>query len=787
MRLDAVDAWWRAANYLAVAQIYLRSNALLRRPLSADDIKPRLLGHWGTVPGLTLVAAHLQRLIQDTGDEILLVVGPGHGAPGVLSELYLEGALAEIDPRFTLDEIGLGEFVKCFSWPGGHPSHVGPILPGTIHEGGELGYSLSHAFGAAFDAPDRIVACVVGDGEAETGPIAAAWHSPKFVDPVRDGAVLPILHLNGQKLSGPTILARMSERELVDMFAGLGYDADIVAGRTASAVHARFQAALDRARARIRALQARARSGVKLVRPHWPLIVLRTPKGWTGPKELDGHAIEGTPRAHQVPIAHPKTNPVHLAALAAWLASYRPHELFDADGRPSAEVLSIVPSGDRHLGRAPSANRGATELALPPIDAHAVAISRSKHTAGANEKVTDALVESTRPLGAYLREIIRADDERRNFRLVCPDETASNRLQDVFDVTCRAFSWPVDARTEGVGPGGRVMEILSEHTCQGWLEGYLLTGRHGLFACYEAFATIVDSMVAQHAKWLKVSREIAWRKPIPSLNYLLTSHSWRQDHNGYSHQGPGFIDTLVSKKSSVVRIYLPPDANTLLCTAEHCFESRDYVNLMIASKSFMPQWLDLKAARAHCARGAGEWAWAGHEAERAEVILACAGDVPTLEIMAAANLLRVQCPSLRFRVVNIVDLFALCTPEDHPHGIEVARFRALFGDTTPVVFAFHGYPRVVHELLHHRPDASRFHVRGYIEEGTTTTPFDMVVRNHMSRFDLCAMAVARARPGSREAAEFETWRRAQIARHTAWIVEHGEDLPEIAKWRWEDA
>ncbi len=774
-RVAALDSWWRAANYLATAQIYLRDNALLRRPLAASHIKTRLLGHWGTVPGLTLVYAHLNRLIRDTDAEMLLVVGPGHGAPGVLSGLFLEGALEKIDRRFARNAAGVERFARAFSWPGGFASHVNPLLPGTIHEGGELGYSLSHAFGASFDDPELIVACVVGDGEAETGPIAAAWHSTRFLDPARDGAVLPILHANGHKLSGPTIYARMSDGELRDYFGACGWNVAIVAGTEPHRVHDLMWDALDSAYAQIRDQQRRARLDGSAVEVRWPLIVLRTPKGWTGPKSIDGSPVEGTPRAHQVPIKAPRSNPDHLRALEQWLQSYGPDALFDEKGRPNPSVASLTPRPQRRLGRSRRANAGAAarSLRLPRIEPFALDVP----TPGS------VCTETTRVLGRLLRAIFELNEDRKNFRLVCPDETASNRLQDVFEVTSRAFnrSNPSD---EGVARDGRVMEILSEHTCQGWLEGYLLTGRHGMFACYEAFTTIVDSMVAQHAKWLKTAAEVPWRKPIASLNYLLTSHSWRQDHNGYSHQGPGFIDTLVSKKSSVVRVYLPPDANTLLCVARHCFATTNRINLMIASKSVMPQWLDLAAAREHCERGASTWTWASTAEKDADVVLACAGDVPTLETLAAAQILRERAPRLRVRVVNVVDLFTLCSKQDHPHGLDDDEFEELFGRAAQVVFAFHGYPRVIHELLHHRPEPERFHVRGYAEEGTTTTPFDMVVVNRMSRFHLAELALERAASKSRSARTVRAWCQEQLAEHTRWIRVHGEDRAEISDWRW---
>ncbi|HTF91350.1 MAG TPA: phosphoketolase family protein [Planctomycetota bacterium] len=772
LRLEPLDAFWRAANYLAAAQIYLQANPLLRRPLVAEDVKPRLLGHWGTVPGITLVSAHLNRLIQDTRAKVLLLVGPGHGAPGVLSSVFLEGTLGEHEPRFSRDEAGIERFVRAFSWPGGMPSHVTAQTPGSIHEGGELGYSLSHAFGAAFDHPEQIVACIVGDGEAESGPIAAAWHSVRYLDAARDGAVLPILHLNGYKISSPTISARSSDEELGQFFAGIGWEARVVAGTEPMLVHEQMWSALDWAHGRIREIQAAARGGKARERARWPLLLLRTPKGWTGPKRLDGKQIEGLPASHQIPIHDPRKKPGHLKALESWLASYAPRELFDERGVPVAGVLANLPPAELCMGRNPLANAGRTmrALALPRIEDQAVEV----------EIPGKLSVETTRPLGRWLRDLFAAN--ARNFRMFCPDETSSNRLDDVFDATARAFQGPFEPSDEHLARDGRVMEILSEHTCQGWLEGYVLTGRHGLFPCYEAFAVIVDSMVAQHAKWLKIASEVAWRAPVASLNYLLTSHSWRQDHNGYSHQGPGFLDNLLSKKSSIVRIYLPCDANTLLAAAEHCFASRQLINLMIASKNAMPQWLALPAAREHCARGASAWDWAGNEVGPAKVVLACAGDTPTMEILAAAEILKRIAPELSLRVVNVFDLFALASRRDHPHGLEDAVFQRLFGDDTPVVFAFHGYPRGIHELVHHRPNPERFHVRGYVEEGTTTTPFDMVVRNGVSRFQLATMALERA--GHPKAKPLAAELQSSLDRHRAYIEKHGEDPAEIAQWTW---
>jgi xylulose-5-phosphate/fructose-6-phosphate phosphoketolase len=776
-RLEQIHAYWQAANYLSAVQIYLRQNALLREPLAASQIKPRLLGHWGTVPGLTLVYAHLNRLILETDASVMLVVGPGHGAPAILSCLFLDGTLADVYPELARDAAGVNKLARQFSWPGGVPSHIGPLTPGTINEGGELGYSLAHAYGAAFDNPDLLVACIVGDGEAETGPLAAAWHSNKFLDPISDGAVLPILHLNGYKLSGPTVYARMSDEELTQLFTGYGYAVRFVEGDEPTAVHSALWDALDWAHSLILALQREARSrGTAPERPRWPLLLLRTPKGWTGPKQLDGTPIEGTFHAHQVPIPDPATNPGHLAALDAWLRSYHPEALFDGEGHPVAKITALVPQGDRRMGNNPHTNGGALlrPLRQPELDDYAVHVPSPGAVAA----------EATRELGRYLRDIFALNAQERNFRLFCPDETTSNRLQDVFAVTQRPFLWPLVPTDEYLAPEGRVMEILSEHTCEGWLEGYLLTGRHGMYACYEAFATIVDSMVNQYGKWLKMAQEIPWRTPTASLNYLLTSHSWRQDHNGYSHQGPGFINNLLTKKGSVVRIYLPPDTNSLLWVTDHCLRMREHINLIVVTKQPSPQWLTLEEAREHCARGASVWEWASNDDGNPDVVLAAAGDVPTVETLAAAWLLRRALPDLRVRVVNVVDLLTLDMPSEHPHGLETDDFVKLFTDDRPVIFAFHGYPRVIHEMVYRRPNAGRFHVRGYMEEGTTTTPFDMVVANNMSRYQLAISAlrfVSRMHVAAAEAAD--DFRR-KLAEHRAYIRQHDEDLPEVRDWRW---
>ena len=775
-RLASLSAYWRAANYLGASQLYLHDNVLLGRPLRPEDIKPRLLGHWGTQPGLNLVYAHLDRLVQDRSAQVLLVVGPGHGAPAILANLFLEGTLGEYYPEFTRDAEGMRALTRAFSWPRGLPSHLGPMVPGTIHEGGELGYSLSHAFGAALDNPNLLVACVVGDGEAETGPLATAWHSTKFLDPATSGAVLPIFHLNGYKLSGPTLFARMSGLELHQYFYGNGYEMRFVAPQTEEEAHRQLWSAMDWAYERIANIQETKRRRIGDWTQNWPVIVLKTPKGWTGPREIDGKPIEGTFHAHQLPITDPATNPAHLRALESWLRSYDPDALFDSAGRPAEAVTAMIPDAPLRLGSNPHAFGGTgVALSLPPVDDYAVAVTEPGSI--------DA--EATRELGGYLRDIFKRNDSAANFRLFSPDETMSNRLERVFEVTDRAFERPLVPTDEALSPGGRVMEMLSEHTCAGWLEGYVLTGRHGLFACYEAFSTIVDSMVTQHAKWLKVAREAPWRRSIPSLNYLLTSHAWRQDHNGYSHQGPGFIDTLISKKSSIVRVYLPPDANCLLWIMEHVFRSRDYINLIIASKNLAPQWLDAAAAHAHCVAGASVWPWvtSAGDAANIDIVIAAAGDVPTTEAIAAASLLNEYVPELCLRFVNVVDLCCLERAEEHPHGLDAERFEALFTRERPVVFAFHGYPRVIHELIHGRPDPGRFHVRGYIEEGSTTTPFDMLVRNQMSRYHLALEALRRWGQTNERITEATAYFNEQLAAHETQIVSAGVDLPEITGWR----
>ncbi|MGW0960911.1 phosphoketolase family protein [Streptomyces gelaticus] len=776
--IAALDAHWRAANYLAVGQIYLMDNPLLTRPLTREDIKPRLLGHWGTSPGLNLVYTHLNRVIRSRGVQSLAVWGPGHGGPAVLANSWLEGSYSQTYPDVGRDAEGMGMLFKQFSFPGGVPSHVAPETPGSIHEGGELGYALTHAYGAALDHPDLVVTCVIGDGEAETGPLAASWHSNKFLDPVHDGAVLPVLHLNGYKIANPTVLARLPETELDALLRGYGHDPLYVGGDEPLSVHRAMAAAMDRAVDRIRELRAAARTGGDTGRPHWPMIVLRTPKGWTGPAEVDGVPVEGTWRAHQVPLPGVRDNEDHLRQLEEWMRSYRPEELFDASGRPRSQVLSCVPGGDARLGSTPYANGGLLlrDLPIPPLDDHAVEVG----------KPGTALHEPTRVLGGLLEAVMAATAERRDFRVVGPDETASNRLDALYGATAKAWQERILPTDEHLAHDGRVMEVLSEHLCQGWLEGYLLTGRHGLFSCYEAFAHIVDSMVNQHIKWLRTSRRLAWRRPIASLNYLLTSHVWRQDHNGFSHQDPGFVDHILNKSPEVVRVYLPPDANTLLSVADHALRSRDYVNVIVAGKQPSFDWLTLDQARAHCARGAGVWQWAGTEdgSREPDVVLACAGDVPTLETLAAADLLRRHLPELAVRVVNVVDMARLLPREEHPHGMPDFEYDAVFTRNTPVIFAYHGYPWLIHRLAYRRAGHAQLHVRGYKEEGTTTTPFDMVVRNDLDRYRLVMDVIDRV-PGLGVRAAAVRQAMADVrTRHHAWIREHGTDLPEVADWTW---
>lgn len=772
--LERMHAWWRAANYLTVGQIYLQANPLLREPLTAEHIKPRLLGHWGTSPGLNLVYVHLNRLIRKYDLDVVYMAGPGHGGPALVANVWLEGSYSEFYPDIPRDEAGMLRLFRQFSTPGGVPSHVSVPTPGSIHEGGELGYVLVHAFGAVMDDPDLLVAAVVGDGEAETGPLAGSWKSIDFINPVRDGAVLPILHLNGYKISGPTVLGRQSDADLEKFFAGQGYAPVFVEGDDPLTVHQQFAAAMEAAVLRIRTIQQDARASGLKERPVWPLIVLRTPKGWTGPKTVDGVAVEGTFRAHQVPVSGVKTNPGHLRILEDWLRSYQPDELFDAQGRFESAVAALAPAGARRMGANPKANGGlvAQALKLPDYDAYRVTF----------EKRAAERIESTRRLGEYIRDIYRANPD--NFRLFCPDETNSNRLGAVFEASDRCLVSTIVPGDDHVSPGGRVMEVLSEHCCHGWLEGYTLTGRHGLFASYEAFAMIVDSMAMQHAKWLEHAGRIAWRAPVPSLNYLLTSTCWRNDHNGFSHQGPGFIDTIIHRKPVVARVYLPPDANCLLSVADHCFRSRNYLNLIVIDKQPQLQWLTMEEAKVHCAHGAGVWDMYSNFPDEPDIVLACAGDIPTQETLAAAWLLRKHAPELKVRVVNVVDLMRLCPSGRHPHGMADDAFTRIFTASAPVVFAFHGYAGVIHDLLHGRTSHDRFHVRGYKEEGTTTTPFDMVVLNELSRLHLC-LDVLRYVPGALSAhIDLVELCNRLLAEHRTHIRTYFDDLPEIRDWVW---
>ncbi|MGH3483149.1 MAG: phosphoketolase family protein [Nocardioidaceae bacterium] len=772
--LEQVHAYWRAANYLSVGQIYLLDNPLLREPLRPEHIKPRLLGHWGTTPGINFVYAHINRSIRERDLDVMYVIGPGHGGPAIAANTWLEGSYTDTYPGVTQDEAGLRRLFRQFSFPGGIPSHVAPELPGSIHEGGELGYSLAHAYGAAFDNPDLVVACVIGDGEAETGPLATSWHANKFVDPARDGAVLPILHLNGYKIANPAVLARIGNAELTQLLEGYGYEPFLVEGSDPEPAHQVMAGTLDQVLDRIREIQGAAGSGAEEQRPRWPMIVLRTPKGWTGPAEVDGLPVEGTWRSHQVPLAGTRTSKEHRTQLQRWMESYRADELFDSDGRPVEAIRSWAPSGQRRMGANPHANGGllTRDLRLPNFRDYAMAVKAP----GAE------LTEPTRVLGEFLRDVMRGNDD--NFRLFGPDETESNRLGAVYEATSKAWNAAIEPTDEHLARDGRVLEVLSEHLCQGWLEGYLLTGRHGLFSCYEAFVHIVDSMFNQHAKWLKVSRQLTWRRPIPSLNYLLTSHVWRQDHNGFSHQDPGFVDHVVNKKAEVIRVYLPPDTNTLLSVADHCLRSRDYVNVIVAGKQPQPSWLDIDEAVLHATRGAGIWEWAGNDEGEPDVVLACAGDVPTLEVMAATDLLRRRLPDLKVRVVNVVDLMRLQDEREHPHGMSDREFDALFTTDRPVVFAYHGYPWLIHRLTYRRANHRNFHVRGYIEEGTTTTPFDMVVMNNLDRFHLVIDVIDRVSGLGQRAAQLRQDMVDARTRHWAHVREYGEDLPEVRDWVW---
>jgi len=777
--LRKIDAYWRAANYLSVGQIYLLDNPLLREPLAKEHVKRRLLGHWGTTPGLNFIYAHLNRVIKARDLDMIYITGPGHGGPALVANVYLEGTYSEFYPNVSQDEEGMRRLFKQFSFPGGIPSHVAPETPGSIHEGGELGYAVSHAYGAAFDNPDLVAACVVGDGEAETGPLAAAWHSNKFLNPRTDGAVLPILHLNGYKIAGPTVLARISREELESLFVGYGYKPHFVEGSDPAAMHQAMAATLDRALDEIREIQqtARAKDGMSL-RPRWPMIVLRTPKGWTGPREVDGKKTEDYWRSHQVPFGDTAGNPAHLRLLEEWLRSYRPEEIFDGRGALVPELAALAPAGARRMGANPHANGGTLlrALRMPDFRGYAVSVPRPGH----------ATAEATRVLGKLLRDVMKANLATRNFRVFGPDETASNRLGDLFDVTGRTWLAERLPEDEHLAPDGRVMEILSEHTCQGWLEGYLLTGRHGFFSCYEAFIHIVDSMFNQHAKWLKVTtKEIPWRQPIASLNYLLTSHVWRQDHNGFSHQDPGFIDHVVNKKADIIRVFLPPDANTLLYVADWCLRSRDFINVIVAGKQPQAQWLDMDAAIKHCAAGIGIWEWASNDmGSEPDVVMACAGDVPTLETLAAVSLLREHLPELKVRVVNVVDLMTLQPREEHPHGLADRDFDALFTTDKPIIFAYHGYPWLIHRLTYRRTNHPNLHVRGYKEEGTTTTPFDMTVLNDLDRFHLVADVIDRVDKLGYAAAYVKQMMRDKLIEHREYITRTGEDMPEVRDWQW---
>ncbi len=776
--LGLIDAWWRAANYLSVGQIYLYDNPLLKEPLKLEHIKPRLLGHWGTTPGLNFIYVHLNRIIRKYDLNMIYIAGPGHGGPALVANTYLEGTYAEFYHSITEDAAGMKKLFKQFSFPGGIPSHVAPETPGSIHEGGELGYAVSHAYGAAFDNPDLIVSCVVGDGEAETGPLAAAWHSNKFLNPVTDGAVLPIFHLNGYKISNPTIFGRISSDELQKLFEGYGYKPWFVEGSEPEKMHQLMACVLDCVIGEIRDIQNKARKDGKCKRPTWPMIILRTPKGWTCPKEVDGLKTEGFWRSHQVPLSELAEKPEHIRILEDWLKSYRPEELFDEGGRLIPELREIAPKGNRRMGANPHANGGAIlkDLSMPDFRKYGVEVPAPGKTNA----------EATRVLGRFLRDIMKANAKAGNFRIFGPDETASNRLDAVFEATNRTWLEPTIPQDDHLSADGRVMEILSEHTCQGWLEGYLLTGRHGFFSCYEAFIHIVDSMVNQHAKWLKVTKnEIPWRRPIASLNYLLTSHVWRQDHNGFSHQDPGFIDHVVNKKADIVRVYFPPDANTLLSVADHCLRSRDYINVIVAGKQPNPQWLNMDQAVRHCTSGIGIWEWAGSDGgDEPDVVMACCGDIPTIETLAAVRLIKQFAPALKVRVINVVDLMTLQPPSEHPHGLSDNDFDALFTKDKPIIFAYHGYPWLIHRLTYRRTNHKNLHVRGYKEEGTTTTPFDMLVRNDLDRFHLLADVFERVPRLGHRTAYVKQFVRDRLVDHREYIVEYGQDMPEIRNWSW---
>ncbi len=776
--LRKIDAYWRAANYLSVGQIYLFDNPLLRQPLTLKHVKPRLLGHWGTTPGLNFIYVHANRLIRELDLNAINITGPGHGGPGIVANTYLEGTYSELYPEISQDVRGMQRLFKQFSFPGGIPSHVAPETPGSINEGGELGYSLAHAYGAAFDNPDLLVFCTVGDGEAETGSLATSWHSNKFLNPIRDGAVLPILHLNGWKIANPTVLGRMSDEELTHLFTGYGYKPYFLEGSDPPDMHQRMAAMLEAIVLEIRGIQETARrTGIVQPMPRWPVLILRTLKGWTGPKVVDGKPVEGTWRAHQVPLDGIFTNPKHLKQLEEWMRSYRPEELFDADGKLIPELAELAPKGDRRLGANPHANGGILlkELVLPDFRSYAVEVKKPGTSIG----------ESTRVLGGFLRDVMKLNIPNQNFRVVGPDETASNRLEAIYQVSGKVFMEPILPVDENESPDGRVMEMLSENMCQGWLEGYLLTGRHGLFSCYEAFIHIVDSMFNQHAKWLTVSKGIPWRRPIASLNYLLSSHVWRQDHNGFSHQDPGFIDHVANKKSEIVRIYLPPDANTLLSVANHCLRSRHYINVIVAGKQPELQWLSMEKAIEHCTYGIGVWDWAcTDQGAEPDAVIGCAGDVPTLEALAAVDLLRKNFPDIKLRVVNVVDLMTLESSSKHPHGLSDVEFDSMFTTDKPVIFAYHGYPTLIHRLTYKRTNHDNFHVHGFQEEGTTTTPFDMTVLNELDRYHLARNVVETVPRLQKIGAHFQQMLRDKLVEHKSYICEKGEDMPEIRDWKW---
>ena len=778
VELQQMNAYWRAANYLSVGQIYLRDNPLLQEPLRVEHIKPRLLGHWGTTPGLNFIYVHMNRVIRQHDLNMIYIAGPGHGGPGLVANTYLEGSYSKYYPNISQDMEGMKRLFTQFSYPGGIPSHVAPETPGSIHEGGELGYAISHAYGAAFDNPDLIVCCVVGDGEAETGPLAASWHSNKFLNPMQDGAVLPILHLNGYKIANPTVLARLPQAELESLFIGYGYKPYFVEGEEPEVMHQLMAATVDRALADIHTIQANAREQGDQRRPQWPMIILRSPKGWTGPKSVDGKKTEGYWRSHQVPFGDTATNPTHVKLLEDWLHSYQPSELFDETGKLRPELAALAPQGHRRMGDNPHTNGGLLlrDLKLPDFQHYAIAVP----------KPGVVMAEATRVMGQFLRDAMAQNLASRNLRFFGPDEITSNRWNDVFDVTDRAWMAETLPEDDHLAMDGRVMEILSEHTCQGWLEGYLLTGRHGFFSCYEAFIHLIDSMFNQHAKWLKTTRHIPWRRPIASLNYLLTSHVWRQDHNGFSHQDPGFIDHVINKKADIIRVYLPPDANTLLSVTDHCLRSRHYVNVIVAGKQPALQYLDMAAAIKHCTRGAGIWEWASNDqGGEPDVVMACAGDVPTLETLAAVHLLRQHLPDLKIRVVNVVDLMILQPASEHPHGMSDQDFDALFTRTQPIVFAYHGYPWLIHRLTYRRTNHHNLHVRGYKEEGTTTTPFDMVVLNELDRFSLADDVIDRVPRLGASAAYVKQMIKDKLIEHKHYIKQHGEDMPEIRDWQWQ--